>query len=532
MAGSPNNAVEFAVERPTVLVVDDEAAVVNAVTRVLRYRGVTVLPATSPTEARALLAQHDGDVHVAISDRDMPDEDGVTFLRWLREERPAIRRVLFTGHSDLSHVEHAVNEAGIHQFMLKPWRNSMLVELVRQAVHQWHLESENRRLFQTTVRQRESLLELTEDLEAKVAQRTALLEKASQTWKRTFDSIADPLTLIDRSFRIRRANLAAARVAEEDIRSLIGRTCYEALFRRSEACSGCPLVGEELVEHRTVEISDGRSGRIWVMNTWQLMDGVPLGEGEAVCHYREVTKDRALQRQVILLEKLAAVGELAGCVAHELNNPLTGILTFSQLMQRGLPPDDVVGLATDIEAAARRCSNIVQSLLDFARPGSANATVEPIDLVMLIGECINLARLQGKRGGELHLLFDPPGDLPLVMGNADALKSLFLNLINNAIQAMEHQGTVQVLAEVIDGGGQLSVRVQDTGPGVDEAIIDNIFEPFFTTKAKNRGGTGLGLAIVNNVVRDHGGRVFVHNRAEGGACFTAELPVAPVGESA
>lgn len=516
--------VDFAVPRPTVLVVDDDGSVARSVVRVLRNAGAEAVLADSAAEARRVLDAHPGEVHVVISDQQMPEEDGATFLAWLREARPRTRRVLFTGYSNLDRIQWAVNQGGIHHFLHKPWDNAVLVEVVRQAVEQWRLERENERLFEVTHEQNEALRELTQQLESKVAERTLMLERATEAWKGTFDSIDDPLTLVDTRFRIRRANLAAAREADEDIRRLIGRKCHQALFGRETPCEGCALTKTPWRGEQTVEITDTRRHRVWSVRTWPLRAGMPAGEGEAVCHYRDVTRDQELQRQVIMLEKLAAIGELAGCVAHELNNPLTGILTFSQLIGRGVPPDDVPALAADIEEAARRCSAIVKSLLDYARPGASPTLIEDIDVPLLLDSCLNLARVQTKPGSELQLVFEHGDGLAPVRGNQDALKSLFLNLINNAIQATAPAGTVRVRAVMLPDEATVQVQVTDTGPGIAESLQARIFEPFFTTKAKNKGGTGLGLAIVSNVVRDLGGRVEVHNVPTGGACFTVELP--------
>ncbi len=520
----PVPRVAFAVPRPTVLVVDDDASVGRSVARVLRGAGAQLLVAESAADARRVLAAHEGDLHVVISDQRMPEEDGASFLAWMRDVHVDARRILFTGFSDLDRIQSAVNQAGIHHFLHKPWDNHYLTEVVRQAVEQWHLERENRRLFLVTNDQNEALRELTLQLEAKVAERTLMLQRATEAWKGTFDSISDPLTLVDASYRIRRANLAAAGKADDDIRRLIGRKCHHALFGRETPCEGCPLHTATEGQAGGVEITDARTGRIWALRTWALRDDMPAGEGEVVCHYRDVTRDRQLQRQVIMLEKMAAVGELAGCVAHELNNPLTGILTFSQLIGRGVPVEDVPALAADIEEAARRCSAIVKSLLDFARPGAAPTLLEPIDVGALIESCLNLARVQAKSGSALELSYEASGALRAVRGNPDALKSLFLNLINNAVQAMGQRGTVRVVATMLPDEAVMQVQVMDSGPGVDATLRDRIFEPFFTTKAKNQGGTGLGLAIVSNVARDLDGRVDVHNLPEGGACFTVELP--------
>ena len=128
-------------------------------------------------------------------------------------------------------------------------------------------------------------------------------------------------------------------------------------------------------------------------------------------------------------------------------------------------------------------------------------------------------------GDDLRLELQCEPGLPPVLGQVDSLKSLFLNLVTNGVQAMGGQGLLTVRTTHLPEEGMVQVQVRDRGPGIPEEIMDRIFEPFFTTKAENRQGTGLGLSIASNAVREHGGRIDVQNEPDGGACFTVELPV-------
>lgn len=508
-------------DTPNVLIVDDEPGILVAINRVLKAEKFRTHLAESAAEAREILARVD--VQVVLSDVNMPRETGIQLFAWLREAYPRVQRILFTGGIREGDLEKAINEARMHRFLRKPFSNPELVETIRQSIEQWRVQNDRDRLLDETMQQREALLELNENLERKVAERTARAEQASSEWRVLFDSIADPLVVLDEQFRVRRANKAAARAAHNDVRNLLTRKCHEALFGRSSPCEGCAML--EPGEDGKSEVVDGRSGRRFEMKTWPFREaGAGEGENLSVCHYRDVTRSRELQRQVVMLEKLAAIGDLAGRVAHELNNPLTGILTFSQIMQRSRG-GDVSGLAADIEVAARRCSNIVRSLLDFARGGHKPSEAMPVDVDELLRTCLHLARMQQPEGDDLRLELQCEPGLPPVLGQVDSLKSLFLNLVTNGVQAMGGQGLLTVRATHLAEEGMVQVQVRDRGPGIPEEIMDRIFEPFFTTKAENRQGTGLGLSIASNAVREHGGRIDVQNEPDGGACFTVELPV-------
>lgn len=351
----------------------------------------------------------------------------------------------------------------------------------------------------------------------------ALLETVVRRWRAAFDSIPDPIVLIDADYRLRRTNTAAVPVG--DVRAVLGRRCHDVLFDCAEPCEGCP-VGAASAEPASAEISPG-DGRTWSVHASPLLTDDEVGDGPwTVCHHRDITQARRLQREVVILEKLAAIGELAGTVAHEINNPLTTILTFSQLLSRGVDSEDVLEMAADIEQAARRCQRIVASLLDFART-DGKAAVSPVDLGQITAESVRLLGIQHAGRGELEVRAVGLEDGPFwVEGIPDQLRSLVLNLLQNAIQAMQKRGTVTAGLQHTPGAVRLVVC--DTGPGIPESIIHQIFEPFFTTKAANKGGTGLGLSIVRNVVRDHLGQITVANQPAGGACFTVVLPTSEI----
>ncbi|MCA9545968.1 MAG: PAS domain-containing protein [Myxococcales bacterium] len=358
-----------------------------------------------------------------------------------------------------------------------------------------------------------------------------LLEAVIDRWRATFDSIPDPIVLIDQDFAVRRANQAA--VGEGDVREALGSPCHHLLFGLDAPCEGCPAVNLAAGSTADADVIPPGDGRTWSVHVAPLH---PRGdESDAaswrVCQHRDVTEARRLQREVLLLEKLAAVGELASHLAHELNNPLTSIITFAQLMGRGrTPPEQVTELAGDIEVQAQRCSRLVRSLLQFGRPGH-EPEVGRLNFGPLIQECLDVFRTQYAHQSDLAFATEGLDDpsLPPLSGVADALRSLVINLIQNAILSMGKAGRITLALRPVDDGHALELAVTDTGPGVAPELRDRIFEPFYSTRPLGKG-TGLGLAIVHNVVRDHGGRVWVTDGPQGGACFRVRLPAAHAAE--
>ena len=245
-------------------------------------------------------------------------------------------------------------------------------------------------------------------------------------------------------------------------------------------------------------------------------DGVLLGN---VFVLRDITEMKRLQTDAQRNDRLAALGHLAAGVAHEIRNPLSTIKGVALYIARRMP----LG-GREEEAAQRmideveRLDRVVSELLDFARPGSFD-TVQA-DLAEIIGRALRLAEADIKAKGIAVVQEVEPG-LPPVKISPERLTQALLNLFLNAVQAMDHGGTLRVSARTLPND-MFSITVADTGPGIPPEIQASIFTPYFTTKPS---GTGLGLAIVYQIAEGHGGRVSVGNAAGQGAEFTLTLPL-------
>ncbi|HEU6453756.1 MAG TPA: PAS domain S-box protein, partial [Gemmatimonadaceae bacterium] len=220
---------------------------------------------------------------------------------------------------------------------------------------------------------------------------------------------------------------------------------------------------------------------------------------------RDVTGERRLADQLLQREKLAAVGQLVSGVAHELNNPLAGVMAFSQLLLAAPSDDEPPDQRRAIEAIhqeAKRAAKIVSNLLTFARQHQPERQLT--DLNRVVTDTVELRRYALRvQGVEVELRLDPL--LPLTWADPFQLQQVVLNLVTNAEQALtEWPGERRILIESSRAGATLVVRVQDSGPGIDGENIGRVFNPFFTTKPVGEG-TGLGLSISDGIVREHGG---------------------------
>jgi len=231
------------------------------------------------------------------------------------------------------------------------------------------------------------------------------------------------------------------------------------------------------------------------------------------------------QEQLVHTEKLASLGRMAAGVAHELNSPLTGIVTFAHLMLKRLPPEnrmDREDLEVIIEQA-ERCSKIIKGLLGFSRALPSERT--DININNVISHTVGIVRNQAKFHN-IRLSTELTPGLPDIRGDASQLEQVFMNLLINAADAMNDRGSITIATRLtkVDDHDYVEIEFTDTGTGIPEEYMDRLFEPFFTTKPPGKG-TGLGLSVSHGIVKKHGGHIRVRSTPGKGTSFFIRLPV-------
>jgi len=228
------------------------------------------------------------------------------------------------------------------------------------------------------------------------------------------------------------------------------------------------------------------------------------------------------QNQLVQAEKMSVVGQLVSGVAHELNNPLAGVLGYSQLLLRMPVGEEVRRGLEKIETEADRCKRIVQNLLMFARKHKPQKRL--IDLNSVVESVLELKEYQLKVDN-VRIMKDLQPNLPKTMADAGQLQQVLMNIINNAEQAMkEAKGTTVLSLRSFVDSGKVHLEIRDTGPGISPENLGKIFDPFFTTKEVGQG-TGLGLSICYGIVEEHKGRIWAESRLGEGTSFHLEIPV-------
>ncbi len=226
--------------------------------------------------------------------------------------------------------------------------------------------------------------------------------------------------------------------------------------------------------------------------------------------------------QLLQSEKMASIGKLAAGVAHQLNNPLSGITLYSHILSEEYELPE--GAGEDLKrilAGAERCRNTVKELLQFAR--QTTKEIRPADLNQAITRTLFLLENQALFQN-IDIVRDLDPKLPEVPADIQQLNHVFMNLILNAAEAMDGQGRLEVKTSLSPNGDAALVEITDTGPGIPEQVLGHLFEPFFTTKEEGKG-TGLGLSVAYGIIENHGGKISADNRPRGGARFLIELPL-------
>jgi signal transduction histidine kinase len=237
--------------------------------------------------------------------------------------------------------------------------------------------------------------------------------------------------------------------------------------------------------------------------------------------YRQLLKAneelKASQAQIVQAAKMAAIGELAAGVAHEIKNPLQVLLLHLELIDKGRP---VANWTEMFGKQVRRLADITRRLMDFARNASEEVKMEPVQVKKIIEETTAMVHHEFIGSG-ITFALELPDELPPVAGNGNYLQQVFLNLLLNARDAMPKGGAIGISAALT--GFHIIIRFSDTGIGIDKSILEKIFRPFFTTKGEK--GTGLGLAVCHKIIAQHKGEIRVESEAGKGTTFTIFLPV-------
>ncbi len=241
--------------------------------------------------------------------------------------------------------------------------------------------------------------------------------------------------------------------------------------------------------------------------------------------FRDITERKKMEEQLMVTDRLASIGELASGIAHELNNPLTGVIGFSELLLEKNIPDEIKEDIAIIHHEAMRAAEVVKNMLTFARKHTPSK--QPVNINGIIASVLGLRAYEHKVSN-IKIINRFAADLPDVVADSFQLQQVFLNIIINAEYAMEEAHKRGIMTITTEKEGNIIRAIfADDGPGISKENLGRVFYPFFTTKEVGKG-TGLGLSICHGIITEHGGRIYAQSESGKGATFIVELPVKKV----
>jgi len=460
-----------------------------------------------------------------------PNNIIVTYLLWVclalfvfaisRSAGHLLKQIfLLTGHRELwttlQPFSGAVNTftfivvASVTLFFERSWAIYGTILKDRQALQDAH----------------EELLYLNQNLEQLVEKRTEALAISEQKYRRIFEVSKDMILVTHKDGRI--INLNPAGRSMVDVKDADGEVTvasrsfqeflssaddWEAISRHIEDRGFISSEEFDLIS------KDGSRRRVLLSGS---LARNPAEDGETI-HFliKDIEQRRLMQKQMAQADKLASIGELSSGIAHEINNPLGIILGYTQLLLRGedSQSDRYKDLKT-IEKHVQSCKAIVEDLLNFARTSSPQK--ENLDIHTVIEDVIGFVHHHSNLD-DIQIETAFASELPRAYIDEKKIKQVLINLLVNAIHAVDRKGTIKITTGLNQATSRIAIEVSDTGHGITKENISRIFDPFFTTKPTGEG-TGLGLSVSYGIIKGHGGNISVKSEPGQGAAFTLTLP--------
>lgn len=369
---------------------------------------------------------------------------------------------------------------------------------------------ENAWLFQGIRRRQQELLEHRNTLQALI------------------DGILLSIYTINEDWHLVAVNKHKADELEMHPSDLVNKVCYRVFYNRQSPCEHCQvaktLAAKEEQSWSVRWIGEDHLSTEWDVHAYPI-PGTKIGAARAVIVWQDRTEERRLESSLLQAGKLAAIGQLAAGVAHEINNPLTAVNANAEILKLVIPPTDENYESVDlIYRAGERAAQVVQGLLNFARqeeysfvPGRLNKSID---------EALSLVKYQIDQAN-VQVIQNLAEDLPRVTASWEHLKSVWLNLLVNARDATQNRSGerhIEITTRLGPDGKHVQTLFRDNGKGMSQAELKHIFEPFYTTKDPGKG-TGLGLATSHRIIEQHQGEINVVSAPNEGTTFIVRLPI-------
>lgn len=493
-----------------ILIVDDEESIRNLVRMNLELDGHQTLMAKDGPTALEIFEKERPEV--VLLDVRMPGMDGIEVLRRMKQTYADAEVIIITGHGDMDMAVECLRKEATN-FLTKPVSDDLLSLAVKRAEEKIALKNK--------------IKQYTRNLETLVREANVELERAYQFRENIIENSPDAIVCIRRGGEIIIFNSAAERLLGYRKAEVIGKMNIVEVYPPGgakeimKALRSNDFGGQGILQKREalVRAKSGEEIPVYISAALLYEDGKETG---SVGIFTDLRERKKLEKQLLRSEKLSSLGKLSAGIAHEINQPLTGVLTFAHLLAKKFKKDEAT--RKDIEVIVRettRIRGIVQGILDFAREMPMQK--KPRKIEDLLEQTLRIIVHQQRFFGiELNKEYDP--DVPDIVLDSNLMEQVFMNIILNAVDAMEGSGALTL--KIKHNNGWVDVIFQDSGHGIPEDMIDKIFDPFFTTKDSTEGmGMGLGLAVSYGIVKNHNGDIIVNSTVGEGTTFTVRLPL-------
>jgi two-component system, NtrC family, sensor kinase len=474
-----------------ILIIDDDSGTRETLSDILQEEGYKV--ACAETGAQSLECLQKEEFQAVLLDLKLPDMNGLDILKDAMRLNPGLKVIVVSGYATLENTITALNE-GAYAYITKPINMEMVKAIIKQAIMQYEFATKKREAEEEVRR----LKEYNESI---------------------LMSLPYAIIIFDKEQIVECVNLVYLNDFNLQEEAVINKNLFEVLpFTNSQKenikQNIKKFLSGELVHTEEVKIDQ----RTFGYRFFDVLKGL-LGEQKTGLIMRDSTSEKKIQQQLIQSEKLAGIGTMAMGIAHELNNPLFGIMGMAEALLAEKDPEKIKEYTEDIIKYSRNTAVIVKGLSIYSRSTEAGDMLL-IDVNEKLNEAVKIARHSEKFDG-VKVIKEYQSNKKILI-NSGELQQVFVNIINNAAHALNGNGELKLLTKSEEDS--VVVQICDNGPGISKDFVGKIFEPFFTTKDPDKG-TGLGLNIVYRIVQKYNGNISVESEKGKGTTFTIHFPI-------
>jgi PAS domain S-box-containing protein len=538
--GSSPEQARVGTPPPTILVIDDNPHILEALASWLTTAGFLTISALSGDAGLALF--HSQPVDLVLTDLIMPGGDGFKVLSTISQENPELPVIIISGAGDLQDSIRALR-LGAWDYICKPMDSLLLLHQITLALERAALLKENNRSRQsqqleieqrtTQLQQRTADLEqanlrLHREIEAR-QQIEDELNAANDQWQTTFDSMPDFISIHDQSYTIIKVNKALSDFLGQAPEALIGQKCHQLFHGSCEPWSNCPH-RELLITGlpHSCEVIDPHIGRPLMVSVSPIrFEGHVIGSVHVA---KDISQQKKLAEERQKNKNLESISVLCGGLAHDFNNLLTALSGYIDLAKREKHTERLPHWLDSAKMVTNLAAELTKQLLIFSKGGFP--ILNYISVYMLIQDSVTiLTNTLNQVRPEVHIA----KDIWPIMGDQDQLRTVIKNIFYNAAEAMPTGGSLTIEAHNIPKGTDspldqdaILLSFTDQGGGISPEIIDKVFDPYFSTSAKGATkGKGLGLALCHSIITKHHGKISLASKKNHGTTVSIYLPASP-----